>query len=89
MKKNKINKIKTIINDTIKKLDAARMKEKSNLEEIRIEIAYKNKELDTEMKMLENEDDKVRNIIEEIELRFKKRYKILITELDELFLIYK
>ena len=89
MKKNKINKIKTIINDTIKKFDAARMKEISNLEEIRIEIAYKKKELDTEMKMLENEDDKVRNIIEEIELRFKKRYKILITELDELFLIYK
>ena len=26
-----------------------------NLEEIRIEIAYKKKELDTEMKMLENE----------------------------------
>ena len=89
MEKNKINTIKTIINDAIKKLDAARIAEIKNLENIRIEIAYKKKELDTEMKMLENEDDKVRNIIEEIELRFKKRYKILITELDELFLIYK
>ena len=50
MEKNKVNKIKTIINDTIKKLDAARMEEIKNVEEIRIEIAYK-KELDTEMKM--------------------------------------
>ena len=46
------------------------------------------------MKVLENEKNKVKNIIEEIEilkleLRFLKRYKILITELDKLFLIYK
>ena len=65
-----------------------------NLEEIRIEIAYKKKELDTEMKMLENEENKVKNIIGErerlsLELRFIKRYKILNTELDELFLLYK
>ena len=39
MVKNKMNKIRTIINDTIKKLDAARMEEIKNLEEIRIEIA--------------------------------------------------
>ena len=60
MEKNKMNKIKTIINGTIKKLDAARMEEIKNLEEIRIEIAYKKKELDTEMKMLENEKYKVK-----------------------------
>ena len=55
MEKNKINTIKTIINDAIKKLDAARIAKIKNLENIRIEIAYKKKELDTEMKMLENE----------------------------------
>ena len=54
-----------------------------NLEEIRIEIAYKKKELDTEMKMLENEVNKVKNTIEKteilnLELRFMKRL-ILIT----------
>ena len=92
--KTNINKIKIIINNTIKKLDKAKMEEIKNLEEIRIEIAYKKKELDTEMKMLENEENKVKNIIEEvkklkIELRFMKRCKILNTELDELFLLYK
>ena len=54
-----------------------------NLEEIRIEIAYKKKKLDTEMKMLENEVNKVKNTIEKteilnLELRFMKRL-ILIT----------
>ena len=43
MENSKINKIKTIINDTIKKLDAARMDEIKNSEEIRIEIAYTKK----------------------------------------------
>ena len=41
MEKNKINKIKTIITDTIKKVNGARIEEIKNLEEIRIEIAYK------------------------------------------------
>ena len=81
MEKNKINKIKTIINDTVKKLDAARMEEIKNLEEMGIEIAYKKKELDTEMEMPENEKNKVNYIIEEteilkFELKFMKRYKI-------------
>ena len=49
-------------------LDAARMEDIKNLEEISIEIAYKKKELDTEMKMLENEENKVKNIIEEKEV---------------------
>ena len=66
MEKNKMNKIKTIMNDTIKRLDVARMKEIKNLEEIRIEIAHKKKVLETEMKMLENKKNKVKNIIEEI-----------------------
>ena len=70
------------------------MEEIKNSEEIRIEIAYKKEELDKEVKVLENEKNKVKNIIEEteilkLELRFLKRYKILITELDKLFLIYK
>ena len=70
------------------------MGEIKNLGEIRIEIAYKKKELDTEIKMLENEENKVKSIIGErerltIELRFIKRYKILNTEVDELFLLYK
>ena len=34
------------------------MEEIKNLEEIRIEIAYKKKELDTEMKMSENQKPK-------------------------------
>ena len=94
MEKNKINKIKIIINNTMKKLDAARMEEIKNLEEIRIQIAYKKKELDTEMKILENEENNVKNIIEEIEklkieLRFIKRCIILNIELDKLFLLYK
>ena len=81
MEKNKINKIKTIINDTVKKLDAARMEEIKNLEKMGIEIAYKKKELDTEMEMPENEKNKVKYIIEEIEilkfeLKLMKRYKI-------------
>ena len=66
MEKNKMNKIKTIMNDTIKRLDVARMEEIKNLEEIRIEIAHKKKVLETEMKMLENKKNKVKNIIEEI-----------------------
>ena len=41
MEKNKINKIKTIITDTIKKVNGARIEEIKNLEEIRIEIASK------------------------------------------------
>ena len=41
IEKNKINKIKTIITDTIKKVNGARIEEIKNLEEIRIEIAYK------------------------------------------------
>ena len=58
-----------------------------NLEEIRTEIAYKKKELNTERKMLENEKTKVKNITEEIEilkfkLRFMQRCKILNTELQ-------
>ena len=44
------------------------MEDIKNLEEISIEIAYKKKELDTEMKMLENEENKVKNIIEEKEV---------------------
>ena len=66
IEKNKMNKIKTIMNDTIKKLDVARMEEIKNLEEIRIEIAHKKEVLETEMKMLENKKNKVKNIIEEI-----------------------
>ena len=66
MEKNKMNKIKTIMNDTIKRLDVARMEEIRNLEEIRTEIAHKKKVLQTEMKMLENKKNKVKNIIEEI-----------------------
>ena len=77
-----------------KKLNPVRMGETKNLGEIRIGIAYKKKELDTEMKMLENEENKVKSVIGErerlsLELRFMKRYKILNTELDELFLLYK
>ena len=47
MEKNKINKIKITISNTIKNLDAARMKEIKNLENIRIEIVYTKKKLDT------------------------------------------
>ena len=50
--------------------------------------------MDTEIKILENEENKVKNIIEEIDvlkvqLSFMKRYKVLNTQLDKLFLIYK
>ena len=50
--------------------------------------------MDTEIKILENEENKVKNIIEEIDvlkvqLSFMKRYKVLNTLLDKLFLIYK
>ena len=74
--------------------DVARITEIKNLEEIRIEIAYKKKELDTEMEMLQNEENKEKNIIKEIkrlrlELKFMKSYKIINTELAELFLLYK
>ena len=55
-----------MINNTIKELDAARMEEIKNLEEIRIEIACTKKKLDTETKMLKNEGNKVKNIIKEI-----------------------
>ena len=71
------------------------MEEVKNLEELRIEIAYKKKELDIEMKILENEENGViEEIIEEIEilkleLRFMKRYTLLFTELDKFFLTYK
>ena len=71
------------------------MEEIKNLEELRIEIAYKKKELDIEMKILENEENGViEEIIEEIEilkleLRFMKRYTLLFTELDKFFLTYK
>ena len=43
MEKNKINKIKIIINNTTKKLVAASMKEIKNLEKVRIEIVYTKK----------------------------------------------
>ena len=43
------------------------MKEIKNLEELRIEIAYKKKKLDTEIKMVENGENKVKDIIEKIE----------------------
>ena len=43
-----------------KQLDAARMEKIRNLEEIKIEIVYKKKELDTEMKMLEDEENKIK-----------------------------
>ena len=54
---------------------------------------YTNKKLDTDIKMLENEENTI-NIIEGIEklkfkLRFMKRCKILKRKLDELFLSYK
>ena len=71
------------------------MEEIKNLEELRIEIAFKKKELDIEMKILENEENGViEEIIEEIEilkleLRFMKRYKLLFTELDKFSLTYK
>ena len=52
--------MKTIIHDTIKELDALRMEEIKNLEEITIEIASQKKSLDTKMKMLENEENKVK-----------------------------
>ena len=45
-------------NDTIKKLDAARMEKIKNLEKIRIEILYTKNKIDTEIKMLENEENK-------------------------------
>ena len=50
--------------------------------------------MDTEIKILENEENKVKNIIEEIDvlkvqLSFMKRYKVLNTLLDKLLLIYK
>ena len=48
--------MKTIIHDTIIELDALRMEEIKNLEEIRIEITYQKKSLDTKMKMLGNEE---------------------------------
>ena len=92
MKKNKTNKIKTIINDTNKMPDVARITEIKNLKEIKIEIAYKKKELYTEMEKLQNEENKEKNIIKEIkrlELKFMKSYKIINTELAELFLLYK
>ena len=38
--------------------------------------------------MLKNEENEVENIIR-LELRLMKRYKILNTELDKLFTIYK
>ena len=46
------------------------------------------------MKMFENEENKVKNIVEEIgklktQLKFMKSCKILTIELDELFLLYK
>ena len=46
------------------------------------------------MKMFENEENKVKNIVEEREqlktqLKFTKSCKILNIELDELFLLYK
>ena len=94
MEKNKINKMKIIRNNTIKKLDAARMEELKNLEKIRVETVYTNRILDRETKMLKNEENRVNYINERTEkfkfkLRFMKRCKILKTELDELFLLYK
>ena len=37
------------------------MEEKKNLEETRIKIAYKKKELDKEMKMLQNDKKKIKS----------------------------
>ena len=53
-----MEKIKNKNNDTIKKLDAARMEKIKNLEKIRIEILYTKNKIDTEIKMLENEENK-------------------------------
>lgn len=62
------------------------------MEEIKIKITYTKEKTDVEMEMLKNEENKVKNIIEEIEklkfeLWFMKRCKILKTELDELFFL--
>lgn len=64
------------------------------MEEIKIKITYTKEKTDVEMEMLKNEENKVKNIIEEIDvlkvqLSFMKRYKALNTLLDKLFLIYK
>lgn len=64
------------------------------MEEIKIKITYTKEKTDVEMEMLKNEENKVKNIIEEIDvlkvqLSFMKRYKVLNTLLDKLFLIYK
>ena len=70
------------------------MEEIKKLEETRTEIGYEKKWLGKEMKMFENEENKVKNIVEEREqlktqLKFTKSCKILNIELDELFLLYK
>ena len=53
MEKNKINQIKIMINNTIKKLEAARMEEIKNLEEIMIEMVYAKKKVGAEINLSE------------------------------------
>ena len=53
MEKNKINQIKIMINNTIIKLEAVRMEEIKNLEEIMIEMVYAKKKLGAEINLSE------------------------------------
>ena len=53
MEKNKINQIKIMINNTIKKLEAVRMEEIKNLEEIMIEMEYAKKKVGAEINLSE------------------------------------
>ena len=53
MEKNKINLIKIMINNTIKKLEAVRMEEIKNLEEIMIEMVYAKKKVGAEINLSE------------------------------------
>ena len=51
IEKNKINQIKIMINNTIKKLEAVRMEEIKNLEEIMIEMVYAKKKVGAEINL--------------------------------------
>ena len=53
MEKNKINQIKIMINNTIIKLEAVRMEEIKNLEEIMIEMVYAKKKVGAEINLSE------------------------------------
>ena len=53
MEKNKINQIKIMINNTIKKLEAVRMEEIKNLEEIMIEMEYAKKKVGADINLSE------------------------------------